>query len=144
MKSLPACLFILCSALVARAADVMVCPPWEITVVDEAGKPLAGCTIVQEWGSDFKDVYVTGSTNAVTDASGRVSFPARLVTPPPASRWKKIQRTIDRKRGGEPASTAFVSKAGFQFEWLNAKSDPRNTATRAGLRSRVVLKPEKH
>ena len=128
----------------ARAAEVMVCPPWEITVVDEADRPLAGCLIVQEWGSDFKDVYVTGTTNALTDAAGRVIFPARNISPPVAgSRWKKIERSIDRRTQGAPASSVFISKPGYLFEWLNSRSEPRNIATRDGLRARVVLKAEK-
>ena len=128
----------------ADAADVMACPPWEITVVDEAGKPITGCVVVQEWGSDFKDVYVTGTTNAVTDAEGRVSFPARMVSAPAGeSRWKKIERSIDRRADGQTAASIFISKAGYQFEWVNSRNEPRNVATRSGLRARVVLKPEK-
>ena len=126
-----------------RAAEVMVCPPWDIIVVDESGNPLAGCLVVQEWGSDFKDVYVTGTTNAVTDASGHVSFPVRHVSPPAAeSRWKKIERSIDRQKGGAPAASVFITKPGYQFEWLNSRSESRNLSSRAGLRGRVVLKAE--
>ena len=127
----------------ARAADMMVCPPWEIIVVDEAGKPLAGCVAVQEWGCDFAEVYITGTTNAVTDAAGRVSFPARNISPPAGeSRWKKLERSIDRKAEGAPASSVFISKPGYRFEWVNSRSEPRNVSTRAGLRARVVLKAE--
>ena len=144
MKKLLCLSVLLLVAAGARAAEMMVCPPWEITVVDESGKPLAGCLVVQEWGSDFKEVYVTGSTNAVTDATGRVAFPARNITPPPGeSSWKKIERTIDRKAAGTPASSVFISKPGYQFEWVNSRSEPRNVSTRAGLRGRVVLKAEK-
>ena len=132
------------AAPAAPAAEVMVCPPWEITVLDDAGKPLGGCMVVQEWGSDFKDVYVTGTTNAVTDAAGRVSFPARNISPPAGeSRGKKIERPINRRTEGVPASSVFITKTGYQFEWLNSRSEPRNGATRAGLRTRVVLKAEK-
>ncbi|MEY2409637.1 MAG: hypothetical protein QOF48_2307 [Verrucomicrobiota bacterium] len=134
----------LAMATAAWAGEVMVCPPWEILVVDEAGKPLAGCVVVQEWGSDFKDVYVTGTTNAVTGADGRVSFPARNISPPAGeSRWKKIERAIDRKSEGSPASSVFISKPGYQFEWVNSRSEPRNVSTRDGLKGRVVLKAEK-
>jgi hypothetical protein len=128
----------------ASAAELMVCPPWELTVVDESGKPVAGAAVVQEWGSDFKQVYVTGSTNAITDADGRVSFPARHVEPPGESRWKKIERSIDREPEGKPGSSVFISKPGYQFELVNSRSESRNVATRTGLRTRVVLKPEKH
>ena len=143
MKTL-LCLSLLILAGSTRAAELMVCPPWEITVVDEGGKPLAGCVVVQEWGSDFKDVYVTGTTNGVTDAAGRVRFPARHITPPKGeSTWKKIERTIDRKAAGTPASSLFISKPGYQFEWMNSRSEPRNVSTREGLRGHVVLKAEK-
>jgi hypothetical protein len=144
MKTLLCLSLLFVIAAGARAAEMMVCPPWEITVVDESGKPLAGCVVVQEWGSDFKEVYVTGSTNAVTDAAGRVAFPARNITPPTGEKtWKKIERTIDRKAAGTPASSAFISKPGYHFEWLNSRSESRNVATREGLRARVVLKAEK-
>ena len=128
----------------ARAAEMMACPPWEITVVDEAGKPLDGCVVVQEWGCDFKDVYVTGTTNAVTDAGGHVGFPARNISPPLAgSAWKKFKHSTDLRNEGTPASSVFISKPGYQFEWLASRSDLRNIATRAGLRAHVVLKTEK-
>ena len=57
------------SALNTRAAEVLACPAWEITVVDEALRPLAGCAIAQEWGCTFKAGYVGATTNAVTDAA---------------------------------------------------------------------------
>ena len=144
MRKIIAIALSLTAPFIVRAAEITVCPPWEITVVDESGKPLSGCSVVQEWGSDFKQVYVTGSTNSVTDAEGHVNFPARHVMPPVESRWKKIERSIDRRPEGKPGSSVFISKPGFQFELVNSQSESRNVATRTGLRSRIVLKPEKH
>ena len=55
----------------------------------------------------------------------------------------EIDRTIDRKAAGAPASSLFISKPGYQFEWMNSRSEPRNVSTREGLRGHVVLKAEK-
>ena len=144
MKLLTACLFVLCGALAGFSADVSVCPPWEITVVDEAGKPLAGCAVAQEWGCTFKAGYVGAAANAVTDSKGQVVFPARLVTspPPPASRWKRILRALDGKEDPQHAATVLISKPGHRYEWIWHR-DPGVVATREGLRLRLVLKAEK-
>lgn len=127
-----------------RAAEVLACPAWEITVVDEDLRPLAGCAIAQEWGCTFKAGYVGGTTNAVTDARGQVTFPARLVTspPPPTSCWKKILRALDEREDPQPAATVLISKPGHRYEWI-WRRDPGVVATREGLRLRLMLKAEK-
>ena len=127
----------------ARGAEVMACPPWEITVVDESGKPMAGCAVVQEWGCQFRHDYVAGSAAGLTDSAGKIQFPARSVSPPTESRGKKVQRGIDRPPDRRPAASVIVSKAGCKFEWLQSRNEPRNVTTREGLRTRVVLKREK-
>src|SRR6185436_16872666 len=114
MKLLISLLALVAATGAVAAAEFMVCPPWEIMVVDEVGKPMAGCAVVQEWGSDFQNVYVTGTTNAVTDAEGRVRFPSRHIGPPPGeSGWRKLGRAIDRRPEGSPAAMAIVSKPGY-------------------------------
>jgi hypothetical protein len=141
--------FLLSLALLAlalpsvRAAEVLACPAWEITVVDEALRPLAGCAVAQEWGCTFKSGYVGATANAVTDAQGQVSFPARLVSsPPPASRWKRILRALDGKEDPQPGATILISKPGHRYEWI-WRRDPGVIAGRDGLRLRLVLKAEK-
>ena len=96
----------------ARGAEVMACPPWEITVVDESGNPMAGCAVVQEWGCQFRHDYVAGSAAGLTDSDGKVQFPARSVSPPTESPGKKVQRGIDPPRDRRPAASVVVSKAG--------------------------------
>lgn len=127
----------------ARGADVSVCPAWEITVVDESGKPMAGCAVVQEWGCQFRGGYSDGSAAALTDASGKVQFPARSVSPPPVVSGKKAQRGLDRPVDQRPAASVTVSKAGHKFEWLQSRNEPRNVYSQEGIRTRVVLKREK-
>ena len=127
----------------ARGAEVIACPPWEITVVDESGKPMAGCAVVQEWGCQFRGAYVDGSAAGLTDSAGKIQFPARSVSPPPESPGKKVQRGIDRPPDRRPSASVIVSKSGCQFEWVQSRSEPRNVTTREGLRTRVVLKREK-
>lgn len=129
--------------LCARAAEVLACPAWEITVVDEAGKPLAGCAVLQEWGCTFRAGYVGAQTNGVTDAAGRISFPARLVSsaPPETSRWKKIRRALDGHEISETAATVFITRPGYQFAWIR-KGDRGVVASRDGLRLRATLQPQ--
>jgi hypothetical protein len=114
----------LLSAFATHAAEVLACPAWEIVIVDDTGKGVAGCNVAQEWGCTFKAGYVGATTNAVTDATGKVEFPARLVSSPPpeSSRWKKIRR--------------------YRTEWIR-KGDPGVVATKSGLRLRLMLRPEK-
>ena len=138
---LASAIFFLC--VPARGADVLVCQSWEITVVDESGKPMAGCAVVQEWGCQFRDGYVDGSAAGLTDAEGKVQFPARSVGPPPKVSGKKVQRGIDWPPDRRPAASAIVSKSGCKFEWLKSVNEPRNVYTRDGIRTRVVLKREK-
>lgn len=130
-------------ALAASAAEWTVCQPWEITVVDPAGKPVAGCAVMQLWGGNFREEFVGKKANAVTDASGRVSFPARSIEPPATPGWKKALRKLDGKGGPEATASVFVSQSGFRSVWVQSRRDPLVTATRDGLRSRVVLEREK-
>jgi hypothetical protein len=127
----------------ARGAEILACPAWEITVVDESGKPMAGCAVVQEWGCQFRGGYADGSAAGLTDAAGKVQFPARNVSPPPMPPGKKVQRGIDRPVDQRPAASVTVSKSGCKFEWLRSRNEPRNVYTREGIQTRVVLKREK-
>lgn len=127
----------------ARGAEILACPAWEITVVDASGKPMPGCAVVQEWGCHFKGGYSDGSAAGLTDAEGKVQFPARNVSPPPDVRGKKVQRGIDRPVDQQPAASVTVSKSGCKFEWLHSRNEPRNVYTRDGIRTKVVLKREK-
>ena len=104
---------------------------------------MAGCAVVQEWGCQFRDGYVDGSAAGLTDADGKIQFPARQVSPPPRSSGKKVHRGIGGPLDRRPAASVIVSKAGHQFEWLHSGNQPRNVHTRDGVRTRVVLKREK-
>jgi protocatechuate 3,4-dioxygenase beta subunit len=126
----------------AAAAELPVCPAWEITVVDPAGRPLAGCAVLQMWGCNFQEAYTGSQTNATTDAQGRVRFPARHISPPAASAWRKAVRKLDREAQPRPVASLCVSHPGHQTAWISSHRDPAVTATRDGLRTRLVLEPE--
>ena len=104
---------------------------------------MPGCAVVQEWGCQFRGGYSDGSAAGLTDAEGKVQFPARNVSPPPEVRGKKAQRGIDRPLDQQPAVSVTVSKSGCKFEWLKSRNEPRNVYTREGIRTKVVLKREK-
>lgn len=54
----------------------VVAPDWTVTVVDEAGGPVAGMT-VREAFKDYSHMGEGGEADGVTDAAGRVHFPLR-------------------------------------------------------------------
>src|SRR6185436_10507719 len=82
------------SVVLVRAEELRACPPWRVTVTDESGKPLAECAVLQEWNCKFQHGFVSRTTNAVTDAEGRVQLPERWLTAPPTS--KGLERIIDK------------------------------------------------
>jgi len=144
MKSIYCALVaILFSCVGAAGAEMTVFPPLEITVVNAAGKPVAGCAIMQMWGCNFREEFVGTNANAVTDAEGRVSFPARSIEPLATPVWKKAMRKLDGKGGPDPVASLYVTHPGHQTIWVQSRRDPRITATRDGLRCRLVLEPEK-
>lgn len=129
-RLLPLCLLLLAAA--APGAEVAVCPAWELTVVDKAGRPLPGCAVLQMWGGHFRGVYMGSQTNAVTDAEGRVRFPARRLEVPAAP---------GRGQPG-PVASIYVAHPGHRDAWISSHRDPAVTATRDGLRTRLVLEPQ--
>jgi hypothetical protein len=136
----PALCLLTCS--VAPAAELAICPPWEITVVDRAGKPVVGCSVMQMWGCNFREEFVGKKADAVTDGNGRVAFPARSVEPPSTPAWKKALRKLDGKGGPQTASSVYISQPGHRAVWIQSSRDARVSATRDGLRTRLVLEPE--
>jgi len=141
-------MFLLCAASFLAsyrpglAAEMSVCPPWEITVVDAAGKPVVGCSVMQMWGCNFREEYVGSKADVVTDKEGRVSFPARSIEPLATPVWKKAIRKLDGKGGPDPTVGIYVSHPGHRTVWIQSRRDPRVAATRDGLRTRLVLEPE--
>ncbi|MFM1768675.1 MAG: hypothetical protein RJA22_1204 [Verrucomicrobiota bacterium] len=136
-------LLLAAAALSGRAADLPVCPAWEITVVNPAGQPVAGCHVLQVWGCDFPEHYAGSQTNAVTGADGRVRFPARHVEAPATPAWRKAARRLEGKSSPLPVASLHVSHPGHAPIWISSHRDPRVTATPGGLRSRLILAPAK-
>lgn len=139
-------LLLLCCLLLALqavpAAELPVCPAWEITVVTKAGQPVPGCAVLQMWGCNFREAYTGGQTNATTDAGGRVRFPARRIEPPAAAAWRRVARKLEGEAGPAPVASLYVSHPGHRPAWISSHRDPAVTATRDGLRTRIVLEPE--
>ena len=132
------------SAVAVRAAELRACPPWQVAVVDEQGKPLDGCAVVQEWNCKFPAGFVARTTNAVTDAEGRVALPERWLSPPPPA--KGVNGFLDKLSAPpppDPTANIFVWKRGFAPVRVFSRRDVNVLLTRDGFQSKVVLRPEK-
>src|ERR1051325_4888475 len=122
------------SVVVVRAAEPRACPPWEVVVVDEEGKPMPGCAILQEWNCKFEHRFVTRSTNAVTDAEGRVLLAERWLPGPPER--KGVDRMLENlsvKVEPEPSANVFVWKRGYEAVRVFSRRDPKVLVTRNGF-----------
>lgn len=144
MKITLALVFLLIGCCFPGAADEFKsCPPWEVTVVDEAGKPLANCTVLQEWGYTIFETSTNCVTNVVTDAAGRVTLPERRVSLTVAK--SKLRRSMKRLSEPESAghwSSLYVWKKGFEGVHVHARGDANVLYTAAGMKSRIVLRPK--
>jgi hypothetical protein len=142
MKTLLSALLLLVASLPVRAADVRVCPPWQIEVVDAKGVPLRGCTVYQEWSCNFGVVCPIQSTNAVTDAQGKAGFPERWVgRPANLGTLKKLTARFSAYGEPIPSANIYVWKQGYDPVRVYSDRDPNVTATAAGLRSKITLRP---
>jgi protocatechuate 3,4-dioxygenase beta subunit len=126
----------------AQATELPVCPAWEIIVVDKSGRPVPHCAVLQMWGCNFPEGYTGSQTNTTTDAQGTVRFPARGLVPPAAPAWRRAVRKLDREGDPRPVASLCISHPGHKTAWISSHRDPAVTATRDGLRSRIVLEPE--
>lgn len=144
MRALFAAGLLLSLSVAAFAADHFACPPWEIVVVDELGKPVHGFSVLQEWGAKSGAQFTNASASALTDAAGRVTFPARQIRPPREKNpLKKMGRIIDGEKTSETWANIFVGSASHQGIWIRAWNDPLIVSTTNGFRSRVTLKKDK-
>ena len=143
MKFLATLLLLLSLARVAPAADRFACPAWEIFIVDDRGRPVRGFSILQEWGAKSGAQFTNASASALTDAAGRVTFPARQIRPPREKNpLKKMGRIIDGEKTSETWANIFVGSASHQGIWIRAWNDPLIVSTTNGFRSRVTLKKD--
>ena len=143
MKRFLSFLLLLLTALAGAAAEMNICPPWEVTVVDQDGKPIPGCSVLQIWGCNFREEFIGDNATVKTDDKGQATFPARSLTPPSTPIWKKAWRKVDGKGGPDPTTSLHVSHPGYQTVWIQSRRDPRVSAVRDGLRTRIVLEREK-
>jgi len=140
MKTLLTLTLLLVASTSSQAAEVRVCPPWQIEVVDAKGAPLADCKVFQEWSCNFGVVCPIQSTNAVTDASGKAGFPERWIGIP-ASLGTLKKMTARFSAHGEPIPSAniYIWKQGYEPVRVYSDRDSKVTSTAAGLRSRITL-----
>jgi hypothetical protein len=123
---------LLCSCRPA-AAETIISPRWDVWVVDEAGKPIAGMNVT-EVREDFSCEAVDHSETMFTDQYGHVQFHARF------EKWHPFMCTFHtmgeyvpfshHSRGrhatvtaGDPQGILFGSnldKDGHLIEWLGA------------------------
>ena len=144
MKLVLLSLFLLVSTILGYAEEVRVCPPWQLTVVDEKGKPVADCAVVQEWGYTFINASTNYATNVVTDAAGSLALPERwAVSPIEVSKFKKLLERHLQGQSEGPWATLFVWKKGYEGVRVHAWGDANVVFTPKGLRSKIVLRPEK-
>jgi hypothetical protein len=81
MKKALAVLGVIALAVVALNASPkrrVISPPWRVEVVDEAGAPVPGVVVTQEW-RHFSAQRASSSTALVTDAAGVVQYPERTI-----------------------------------------------------------------
>jgi len=141
LRALFAAGLLLSLSLAAHAADRFACPAWEILIVDELGRPVPGFSVLQEWGAKSGAQFTNSSASALTDAAGRVAFPARQIRPPREKNpLKKMGRIIDGEKTSETWANIFVGSASHQGLWIRAWNDPLILSTTNGFRSRVTLK----
>src|ERR1044071_7552942 len=130
-------------APLAQAAEVRVCPPWQVEVVDAKGAPLSDCQVYQEWSCNFGVVCPIQSTNAVTGTNGQVAFPERWIgVPANLSTLKKM--TVRFSAYGEPIPSAniYIWKKGCTPLRVYSERDANVISTAAGLRSKIILHSE--
>ena len=134
---------LLLGSLLVHAGDVRVCPPWQIEVVDARGAPLRDCKVFQEWSCNFGVACPIQSTNAVTDTNGKAAFPERWMgLPATLGTFKKMTARFSAHGEPIPSANIYIWKQGFEPVRVYSERDPNATATAAGLRSRITLRPE--
>jgi hypothetical protein len=56
--------------------SLLATPEWEVTVIDEHGKPVEGMTVRETW-QNYSVETAGHETDRQTDANGRATFPAQ-------------------------------------------------------------------
>ena len=132
------------AGLAVQAADLRVCPPWQVTVVDENDRPVANCNVVQEWGWNYGGGVAFSSTNAVTDAGGQLNLPERYVASPPGkSSIKSVVKRLNSPDTTRPWNAITVIKAGYEPRRITAQASKDTVWTAEGIRTKVVLQKAK-
>jgi len=85
MRKLFAAVLTLVAVLGLYPVSYSVCPTWNVTVLDESGKPVAGM-IVRRSCNDYS-AGIHSEEDRETDQHGRASFDARRVRVPRLIRW---------------------------------------------------------
>lgn len=124
----------------SKPETIRACPPWVVTVVDAKGAPVAGARVVQEWGCDFGGMLVMVTTNAVTDAAGKLTLEARfLELPSGIGPIKELAMRLNSPDGPQPWTALTLVKSGYETTRVSVSRNPTVIWTREGLRATVVL-----
>jgi hypothetical protein len=108
-----------------------IVPAWQVQVVDEKDKPVAGVDVQQEWGQFGSDTMIWADSR-LTGSDGWVVFPERVIQVPLGPRALKYLLTSanqpvsnDEKRG--PSSRLFVCREGRTGEviWEQRNGQPQ-------------------
>lgn len=124
---------------VGAADSIRACPPWQVTVVDEKGAPLGNASVTQEWGCNVGGEMVLATTNAVTDAQGKVTLPERFLEPSDEKAFKKWVVQINSPERTRPWTTITVWKKGYEITRVSMLNSSKVVWTKGGLETRVVL-----
>ncbi len=141
MKSAWFLLLFLVSGLVCIAENFRCCPPWQVAVVNQEGKPLADCTVIQEWGYNFGDLATNFTATVTTDAKGHALLPGRWLSRTGGSPLKKLANDLSLRPDVGPWASLFVWKQGYDHQMIMLKNDSRVLYTTNGVYSRIVLSP---
>ena len=122
-------------AVSSLAKELKIAPQWTVIVLDEQGKPKAGCKVQQTWS--YWAILEDQREAKITDEHGRVVFASRATSVNPV-RLKIAQMLGNIPHAGAPAPAAGVhlDVEGYKrFEQYGDSEDTNFTKTEEGIES---------
>jgi hypothetical protein len=121
----------------------LAAPQWEVTVVDEHGKPVEGMTVRETWQN--YSVEATGhETDRQTDANGHATFPAHkteysLLSQVAGTLSALMHFNVHDSYG--PHASVFAFGKHFEGTAITGKYVTDWTGYPPSMQSRVVVRP---
>jgi hypothetical protein len=121
----------------------LAAPQWEVTVVDEHGKPVEGMTVRETWQN--YSVEATGhETDRQTDANGHATFPAHkteysLLSQVAGTLSALMHFNVHASYG--PHASVFAFGKHFEGTAITGKYVTDWTGYPPSMQSRVVVRP---